>query len=246
MTKAAFGGRLTPSDSQPQIKDSYNRAALKNPKTTPLHRLSLWSYLTSRQWQQFVAAILSHVQPPLKDGDSVFESGCGVGALLEEVRRLHPTVSLAGVDLAENAVAVARQVLDGDFDVGDGRKLRGRQANSYDLVISNGVLGLVDSLADADKFVQEMVRVAKPGAAVCVATLIEPQGKFHGLLRLPIPKNWWRENAERWGVDHVDIKLMGKWKHCWHQRDRYAVYMRKNPAPGGSRNTGRARGRRDA
>ena len=246
MTKKAFWGRLTPPDYQQQMQDWFNRGALENPETTPLHRLSWWSYLSSRQWQQFVGAILSHVRPRLKDGDAVFESGCGVGALLEEVRRLNPTVSLAGVDLSENAVTVARKVLDGDFAVGDGRKLRGRRANSYDLVISNCVVGYVDTLEDADQFVQEMVRVAKPGAPVCVATLIEPKGKFHGSIRLPIPKRWWRENAERWGVDHMVIKTIGKWKHCRHQRDRYAVYMRKKLAPGGLRKAGRVRGRRPA
>ena len=103
MTKAAFWGQLTPPDYRRQMQDWFNRGALENPKTTPLHRRSWWSYLTSRQWQQFVAAILSHVRPRLKDGDSVFESGCGVGALLEEVRRLNPTLRLAGVEVYQAA-----------------------------------------------------------------------------------------------------------------------------------------------
>ena len=47
-----------------------------------LHKLSGWGYLNTTQYQEIVRAAAARLDPPLRDGDSVFELGCGVGGVL--------------------------------------------------------------------------------------------------------------------------------------------------------------------
>ena len=55
-----------------------------------LHKLSGWGYLNTTQYQEIVRAAAARLDPPLRDGDSVFELGCGVGGVLSVLAQQYP------------------------------------------------------------------------------------------------------------------------------------------------------------
>ena len=91
--------------------------------------------------------------------------GCGTGALAEAVLDLATPRAVVGVDRSPAYVAFARdRVSDARvrFEVGDAQALREAPA-SFDAVVSGLVLNFV---AEPEKAVSEMARVARPGGTV--------------------------------------------------------------------------------
>jgi ubiquinone/menaquinone biosynthesis C-methylase UbiE len=95
-------------------------------------------------------------------GRRVLEVGCGAGVDLARFARGGAEVT--GVDLAESAIALAKQNfeqqgLHGDFRVANGEALPFPDA-SFDLVYAHGI---VQYTADPQRLVDECRRVLKPG-----------------------------------------------------------------------------------
>ena len=98
---------------------------------------------------------------------SILDVGCGEGSLLAALANAHPGAALAGVEISENAVALARRGLPGAevsaLDVSAARLPR-----TFDLVVCADV---VEHIADDQAALNNMAAMTNPGGAVVVATL---------------------------------------------------------------------------
>eukprot|EP00668_Euglena_longa_P000762 GGOE01000919.1.p2 GENE.GGOE01000919.1~~GGOE01000919.1.p2 ORF type:complete len:197 (-),score=35.43 GGOE01000919.1:287-877(-) len=112
----------------------------------------------------------------LRDGDSLFSVGSGCGTLLKEVRdEWGPSVAVGGVDFSIGGVEHSRRILpDGQFCVADIRHMEVVPTASYDFVWTHGVIWYILQ-REVCGVVLDMVRIAKPGGAVLIADMMDPQ-----------------------------------------------------------------------
>ncbi len=97
----------------------------------------------------------------------VLEVGCGVG--IDLVRFARGGAIVTGVDLAEKSIELAKQNfqlhgLEGQLRLGNGENLDFPD-NSFDVVYAHGV---IQYTANAQKMVNELQRVVKPGGEIIV------------------------------------------------------------------------------
>jgi ubiquinone/menaquinone biosynthesis C-methylase UbiE len=95
----------------------------------------------------------------------LLEVGCGVG--IDLIRFARGGAQVTGVDLAEQSIDLAKKYfqhtgLPGDLLLGNGEALE-FDDNSFDVVYAHGV---IQYTADAQKMVDELYRVVKPGGEV--------------------------------------------------------------------------------
>ena len=99
----------------------------------------------------------------VRPGATLLDVSCGSGFLLQAARRRG--LAAYGVDLSDAAVRLAHQVSpDSQVAVGAGEDLCFRDA-SFDYVTC---LGSLEHFLDVSRGLQEMQRVAKPGAQFCI------------------------------------------------------------------------------
>ncbi len=98
---------------------------------------------------------------------SILDVGCGEGSLLVALAQAHPGAALAGVEISENAVALAKRGLPG-VDISQLDVARARLPGTFDLVVSADV---VEHIADDQTALQNMTAMCAPGGAVVIATL---------------------------------------------------------------------------
>jgi SAM-dependent methyltransferase len=107
----------------------------------------------------------------LRPGDRVLEVGCGSGVVARDIaRRVMPGGRVVGVDTSAELLAIATELARGagldaiDFREADGRALSFADGE-FDAVLAVTVLA---HIADADRAIHEMVRVARRGGRVAV------------------------------------------------------------------------------
>lgn len=121
-----------------------------------------------QQWAPVVLAAAG-----LQQGHDVLDVGCGTGVLAREAaRRLAGTGSVAGLDVNEGMLAVARQAPEPvTWQQGRAESLPFPDG-AFDRVVSQFVLMFVQ---DQRAAVAEMVRVTRPQGTVTVATWASPE-----------------------------------------------------------------------
>jgi malonyl-CoA O-methyltransferase len=132
--------------------------------------------------KRVVNNLIDYVESHLeKIPDTILDVGTGTGALLHCLRSIYPEASLCGVDLAYNMCLRTVSKLDGYClaIVGDAENLPITDG-AIDLVVSSSALQWV---GDISRCLQELRRVLKPGATICIAffcegTLSELQRSF--------------------------------------------------------------------
>ena len=76
--------------------------SLATEKSNTLHALSGWGYMSEEEYNNVVDQALKELS--IKEGDSVFELGCGVGADLKRIRDVYgKTISIGGSDISHQA-----------------------------------------------------------------------------------------------------------------------------------------------
>ena len=153
-----------------EIREEYNRLGERT-DVVHLKDFARWSYISSDDWTELCRRSADFIG--IQDGDRLFEAGCGSGAFLAEVAA-YRSVSLAGVDFAENLVTIARSRLPGDFQVADITNLLTIETGSFDKVLSHGVFLYLDSQDAARRAVLEMVRITRPGGIIYVGIVNDP------------------------------------------------------------------------
>jgi demethylmenaquinone methyltransferase/2-methoxy-6-polyprenyl-1,4-benzoquinol methylase len=121
----------------------------------------------------------------LKPGARVLDLATGTGDLAIMVSRMHPDVTLVGVDPSEKMLEVGQKKLVEaglsqriELQVGDAQALKFPD-NSFDgLCIAFGIRNVPDRLQG----LREMARVTKPGVRVAILELSEPRGGVLGPL----------------------------------------------------------------
>ncbi len=204
----------------------FSLTARKNKDPQLLHHASAWSYLTQKQWNIYIDALLAPLKIPEKNPTKIFEIGMGAGAVLKRVHEKHPNAHLAGVDPVASALKIAEENLPGgDYSKGNGLHLKKQKDNTYDIVIAHCVVIYLNNLAEVKKFTQEMVRIAKPGSLLMITSMIEEGGKKKGSANIKINHSWWQQNIS--GATIFKTQVIGKLPGCEHQGDRYAIYLKK-------------------
>ncbi|MGC2657343.1 MAG: methyltransferase domain-containing protein, partial [Bryobacteraceae bacterium] len=230
-------GQIGAVQTAEEVASEYNRLATLG-KSTALHKLDNWALFSKRDWNKLCTRTAEWIG--IRDGDSVFESGCGAGAFLQILHQSY-RVKVAGADLAEKLVDIARLRLPGQFWVGDMQDLSFVPDQSYDCVVSHGVFLYLPSIAAAERSASEMVRIAKKGGRIYVGVLNDPD-------RLPsaratdghkpsgnflLFRDFWRDFAARADleiqvVDQEQIYSRRKGYDA-HAPFRYSVLLRKPP-----------------
>jgi SAM-dependent methyltransferase len=213
------------------IRDEYNRLGQRQ-DVVHLKDFARWNYLSSDDWTELCRRSADFIG--VQDGDRLFEAGCGSGAFLAELAA-YRSVSLAGVDFAENLVAIAQSRLSGDFRVADITNLACIDAGSYDRVLSHGVFLYLESEDAARRAALEMVRITRPGGTVYIGIVNDPDR--HADFDYPpsgsflFTRSFWRDFATAEGltldlVDQERIFSKPSGYDCY-SRVRYSLLLRK-------------------
>lgn len=105
---------------------------------------------------------------PYRDGESLLDIGCGVGAVLGVLATAHPGLRLAGIDQSEAQVVAAREHLEfvpgADLRVGDALDLPWPDG-SFDHVY---IMWFLEHLPGASKVLAEARRVLRPGGTITI------------------------------------------------------------------------------
>ena len=154
-----------------EIRDEYNRLGARK-DLVALKDFARWSYISAEDWTDLCRRTADFIG--IEDGDRLFEAGCGSGAFLAELAA-YRKVALAGVDFAENLVAIAQARLTGDFGVADITDLSAIPDATYDKVLSHGVFLYLDSEDAARRAALEMLRIAGPQGTVYIGVVNDPE-----------------------------------------------------------------------
>ncbi len=219
-----------------EIRKEYNRLGERR-DLVHLKDFARWGFISSDDWTALCRRTADFIG--VEDGDRLFEAGCGSGAFLAELAA-YRTVSLAGVDFAENLVRIARSHLSGDFQVADITDLSSIGTASYDKVLSHGVFLYLDSEDAARRAVLEMTRITRPGGTVYIGIVNDPDR--HAEYDYPpsgsfiLTRSFWQNLADQEDltlklVDQESIFSKPSGYDCY-SRIRYSLLLKKAPGSG--------------
>jgi phosphorylcholine metabolism protein LicD len=202
-----------------RTQEWFRRRALQHSSDTPLHHSSGWNYLTDAKWLEFIQNSLNGLD--IKNIKSVFEGGCGVGAVLKALCIQNPLLELHGLDICKEAVERCKEnVPNIHARQGSITDLSMYETNQFDFVISNCVLSYLDSLSDIKVAVDELIRITKSGHRVHLCVFTE-NPEYLKSLRTCVSKSWWLEQfSDKVEVNVRDIGMS-------EFSGRYSVFMIK-------------------
>ncbi len=126
-------------------------------------------------------------------GGTALDAGCGMGALV--LALLREGVDARGVDCARRVVEHGNALAPGRFAEGSVLDLPFPDG-AFDTVVCADVLNHL-APDDADRAIAELVRVARSGVFVTVATAADRDGTWHLTVR---PRGWWEARFIEAGV----------------------------------------------
>lgn len=117
--------------------------------------------IEAADWQTYAGIIAKKLS--LKNGDSVYELGCGAGAFLFALRQLY-TLKVGGLDYSSALIeAASRAMPDGDFIADEAKSVE--TATQYDYVISNSVFHYFSHVYAAE-VIASMIKKSKIAVAI--------------------------------------------------------------------------------
>ena len=100
--------------------------------------------------------------PSSLEGTKVLDVGCGSGQ--DATYYAKKGAKVEGIDISEKEIEMANKLNCGEFKVGDMKNLP-YDSNTFDIVTSYYALQASDKVTKA---IEEMIRVAKPGATILI------------------------------------------------------------------------------
>jgi SAM-dependent methyltransferase len=133
-------------------------------------------------------AIMHGVEPPDPFHARVLELGCGAGGNLLAMATATPGIQAVGVDLAESAIAEAREAAAGvglaniEFRREDVRSLTDGRLGTFDYIVAHGIYGWMPPEAN-DALLATINASLAPNGIAYVSFNAQPGGYFRRLLR---------------------------------------------------------------
>ena len=203
----------------------FDKSAENCDPSKDLHKCSNWDYLSSEDFKQLVLHSIDKLSPPLKDSESIFEMGMGVGSVLKVLSEHKKDLTLGGSDISAPAIQVAKKVFpkfEKSFYVQDMTKKHHQIADSsYDHVVSFGALAMYLTKGQMLEAIKEATRIVKPGGSLLFTSFIDEKGEHLGSIIERVDPDFLRKNLPKLGLEEIEIHGM------LHQGDRYQVSCRK-------------------
>jgi len=133
--------------------------------SAPTHILDGFDSLSIDEWQNLVTIFCELIG--INKKSDILDIGCGAGAFLEAIKEYN---SLSGVDYSENAIIKINKNINGKFLVANADSLPFKE-NIFNKIISFSVFFYFPSMRYAEKTVNEMIRVCKPGGKILIGDL---------------------------------------------------------------------------
>jgi len=197
--------------------------------------------IEAEDWQSYVDTIASMLG--LRQGQSVFEIGCGSGAFLFALRKKYD-LEVGGIDYAKGLIAAARQVMPGGiFRVCEAGECP--LEPQYDYVIANSLFHYL-SYQHAELVFSLMLRKARIGVAVLdipdlatqkesevkrrdVLTEAEYSRKYEGLKHTYFDRDWFMQRAK--GTSFCCVTFDACVPNCIQNCFRFGVRLLKSDGP---------------
>jgi len=225
---------------QSKVSDAFDVLARES-SYNHLHQMAGWIDIDSENvWHAYVSDVMGG---KLRDGDRLFEAGCGVLAFLRSAEQLAKNVTIGGLDGAPKTIQLIKEqfvfgsVAD-NFSVGFLPDAMSRvEDNSWDIVVCNSVFQYFADIDQAKKAVEEMIRAAKRW--VIIADVIDEKyavetqrykEKIAGASSslpdyLTYARSWWEQFDSTKNL--VSIKKVESQTYV-RRLERYTVYIEKN------------------
>jgi ubiquinone/menaquinone biosynthesis C-methylase UbiE len=135
-------------------------------------------------WPQEEPIVRGHGDP-----HDILDVGCGTGEISSRLAELFPRARVTGIDLIERHLEIARSRY-----AALGERLRFHQADAFELPFANQGFDLVvcrhvlQAVPHAERVIAEMVRVARPGAALHL--LVEDYDMIHASGTAEVSSFW--------------------------------------------------------
>jgi SAM-dependent methyltransferase len=168
--------------------------------------------IEAADWRTYAARIAGKLG--ICDNVTVFEVGCGAGALLYALQERY-SLSVGGIDYATGLIAAAKMAMpDGKFKVQEAKALE--IIPQYDYVVANSVFHYFD-LNYAAKVLERMIKKTRNAIAIMevpdlktkseaevmrrdMLTHDEYEKKYAGLKHTYYERNWFREQVNLHGL----------------------------------------------
>jgi ubiquinone/menaquinone biosynthesis C-methylase UbiE len=135
-------------------------------KNALLHLADGYDLLSEDEYDRM---ILQATQPiPLRGDESILECGCGAGAFLASLLKIHSGLKVSGVDYSPTLLERARERFNGEFFVADMTDLGFLARDTYDHTFSFGAIFYLSSEEAARRAIGEMLRITKPSGTVYI------------------------------------------------------------------------------
>lgn len=219
-------------------KQIWNRKTINGEKTL-IDLINANGYestgITEKTLTQYVQYIKTKME--MTDGQSVYEVGCGSGAILFVLKGMG--LEVGGLDYSESLIEIANSLnISTDFDVNEAIRLNTEV--KYDHVISNSIFHYFTNLYYAEEVIKLMMQKSRGSIAILdindedkkelalnIRREKEPNydEKYKGYEHLYINKSFWKDLAEKnkWELE-IEDQVIEDYKN----RDfRYNIFLRK-------------------
>lgn len=203
-----------------KTKEWFSRIASRSKIDSPLHHGSGWLYLSQEKWDAFLDNCMKYID--LKNINSIFEGGCGVGAVFKYILSKNISIKISGIDICKEAINKCIENFPmSNVAVKDVCNLDSYDTNSFDSVISVCVLSYLDSLESIKKAVDELIRITRIGGKLAICTFTDTEKGMKSFRQI-VPKKWWEQ--QNFNISFLSIEDIG----LEDFPNRYSVFMVKN------------------
>jgi len=231
---------LQASTHQSKVSEAFDVLA-KESAYNHLHQMAGWIDIDSAAvWDAYVEDV---VGGKLRDGDRLFEAGCGVLAFLRSAEQLAKNVVIGGLDGAAKTIQLIKdkyvsEAIANNFFVGFLPDAMCKvEDNSWDVVVCNSVFQYFADRDQAKSAVEEMIRAARRW--IIIADVIDEKyvtetqrfkeslGEASNELPdyLTYPRSWWEQFDTTTNL--VSIKKVESQSYV-RRKERYTIYIEKN------------------